>query len=660
MRRKEKILYALSGAILVFTLIAGVSYAYIKYETKEQGTNIVGTDCIKIEMQEMSDALSLQHAFPMTEETGKTTKPYEFKLINQCGTGVDYNIELEVEEVEEGNKIEPNNIAANVDDGAKVLLQDNVKVQNVEEEQERYKIGEGTLKPYSEVTHKVRIWLDESAGNDTQNKTFKSKVVIEATQNQVVIYSEEILHGADPVLVSNNKEANKIAMLSTNAIAEVEPTISDRLIPVTIDESNGTVTRADTTQEWYDYETKKWANAVILTDSATEPEVGAKIEEDQIESYFVWIPKYRYKLFNLTDYTTLTDSVTDKGPKTAIEIQFGLEDTIDDESNENYKQCKTPGTSGDKGQCNEGEWMTHPAFLAFPESKGFWVGKFETSNSNITSATEATKHNNDTESTNIIIKPNKYSWRNISLGNAFKTSKAYVSSLQSHMMKNTEWGAVAYLTNSIYGRCDKETKECTEVMLNNSSNYVTGVSAKIKPTSGWSTYKDYGVVTPEQDVENETEEFKGAYNYKTSSSNKASTTGNYSGIYDMSGGAWEYVAGYIDGQVGSSELTLTDVEEKYYDKYKNNTSSGDFSGRILGDATGEMGPFTQVKYDNINIRPIGSWFADEAWFVDSTSPWFARGGGYYDGLGAGFFASQIRLDASPDDFNGFRIVLSPQ
>ena len=42
-----------------------------------------------------------------------------------------------------------------------------------------------------------------------------------------------------------------------------DPVLKDPLIPVTID-SDGTVKKADLSSEWYDYETKQWANTVIL------------------------------------------------------------------------------------------------------------------------------------------------------------------------------------------------------------------------------------------------------------------------------------------------------------------------------------------------------------------------------------------------------------
>ncbi len=85
-----------------------------------------------------------------------------------------------------------------------------------------------------------------------------------------------------------------------------KPNLGDKLIPVTIAD-DGTVTYADVNTKWYDYCNKIWANAVFLIDNPSKTyQVGNTINEVDIESYFVWIPKYQYKLWNISN-TQLTD-----------------------------------------------------------------------------------------------------------------------------------------------------------------------------------------------------------------------------------------------------------------------------------------------------------------------------------------------------------------
>ena len=106
-------------------------------------------------------------------------------------------------------------------------------------------------------------------------------------------YSESLLNGADPVL-------------------------SEGLIPIVIDE-NGAVKKASLGSEWYNYSNKEWANAITLLDSTKVYADGETIPESAIESYFVWIPRYKYKIFNEGNYQTLTN--VEKKEQT-IEVVF--------------------------------------------------------------------------------------------------------------------------------------------------------------------------------------------------------------------------------------------------------------------------------------------------------------------------------------------------
>ena len=430
-------------------------------------------------------------------------------------------------------------------------------------------------------------------------------------------YSEDILNGADPVL-------------------------KEPLIAVTID-NNGTVKRADLSTEWYSYEKKNWANAVILIDESQNSnyQAGDTIPENVIESYFVWIPRYKYLIFDDGNYTSLTN--TENAVQT-IQVVFENKDT--------------PVSSG----TSVGSWLTHPAFTAF-DSNGMWVGKFEPSRN-------GGNGDNIRNGDAVQIKPNVSSWRNIQVANAFYTSYDYKRNLESHMMKNTEWGAVAYLQHSVYG-------SQASVRINNNSSYITGYAAN-EPTCGYTATNE------------ECNRYcnDGTCNTAYPNSILASTTGNITGIYDMSGGTWEYVMGVILDENGNpmsgknsiynsgfngtfgcptcdndtsglTELTngYSWPDSRYYDTYVYATVDEQYGRRILGDATGEMGPYGSVTYLT-QIRKVNSWYTDLAYFICLDSPWFVRGADYAHGLAAGIFAF-YRIVGNADNFSSFRIVLTP-
>jgi len=396
------------------------------------------------------------------------------------------------------------------------------------------------------------------------------------------------------VTVSKEKE------IVTKEPLPAEPVIKGDLIPVTI-LNDGTVKRADTTSEWYNYSNKEWANAIILIDKTQTYNVGDIIPESNIESYFVWIPRYKYKIFDEGTYTDVTE--LEEGKEQEIEIVF--------------EDKQTSPSIGSK----VGEWLTHPAFTNF-DVNGIWIGKFELGYKDATTTEGAQVNSNDV--TKVVVKPNVYSWRSNIVKNFFEVIYNYNRNLDSHMMKNTEWGAVAYLSHSKYGKNG-------EIVKNNYNGFKTGCgSATVVEGQNYSDICD---------------------GYNSANGLQASTTGNITGIYDMSGGAHEYVAGYRANTYGSSGFDTDSIaiyNSKYFDVYNEASDLKTYQYRILGDATAEMGPFA---------GNIGSWYGDNAYFVNSSSPWFFRGG-YSYGVYAGLFAFDKH---SGDVYHGLsaRVILAP-
>lgn len=188
---------------------------------------------------------------------------------------------------------------------------------------------------------------------------------------------------------------------------------------------------------------------------------------------------------------------------------------------------------------------------------GIWVGKFEASGS----------------SSKVTIIPNTASLRNIKVGDMFtacqRVKSTYDLSGDTHMMKNTEWGACSYLAESKYGR------NGTEIEMN-STNYTTGQG-----------------------------------NYVTYANQ--STTGNVYGIYDMNGTSWEGVAGVLDSKLSNgSNYNFTEINSKYYNAY----ASYNESKKIKGDGVYE----TSRTGSNST-----SWHQDYSNFVYSSYSVFARG-----------------------------------
>ena len=580
--KNKKVLIPVIASLVTVLVLSGVSYAYYSAKIKENN---------KTETVIKSNELNL--IFTGTSEiTANNMIPGDsftktFTVENTSNRAVDYNIYME----NITNEFNEDLVYTLEDETGSVISETPLPVTNKDKTylKTTISIEAKTTKTY---TLKITFKNTDEPQNDYQGKTFKGTLGID-TKKIEETYTEALLNGTDPVL-------------------------SDNLIPVTLAD-DGTVTKADTNTEWYKYEDKKWANAVILSDNTQTYNNGDIIPEANIESYFVWIPKYSYQIFNLGT----TDGYTSGKPTTSnakeIQIKFGTTNTNDNNENE----CTTPMTSGASGNCKVGDYMTSPAFISM-NTNGLWVAKFETTGS----------------TTNITVKPNQTSLRNLNVKTMFETAYNYKRDNDSHMMKNTEWGAVAYLSHSKYGIN-------TEVRINNNSNFITGYAAtdsadqsKVPGTYG----TDSSVTLP----------------YNTSTGYKASTTGNITGIYDMSGGTHEYTASLRNETYGSSGFdatTLKAYNSKYYDAYDDSSEVTTYSKRILGDATGEMGPFYLYQDADNNNRFHNSWYDDFSYFFDSSYPWLSRGGYYYNGELAGQFNFSYDHGGAIDSF-GLRLVLT--
>lgn len=429
-------------------------------------------------------------------------------------------------------------------------------------------------------------------------------------------------------IANNTVEINKSGMYAIKLVDKAEnqtiktekitlvnsPTLADGMIPVIFDETAQKWKQINVMDgDWYDYAEKKWAN-MMLSDGITLDSSGYVTK---MGSMFVWIPRYAYQI----------TSNYHKNQVGNIDIKFLQETTnlATDLTNINIEN-----TSG------QNKWNVHPAFSDGSitnyinggwkeEITGIWVAKFEASSSTPT----ANNGGGDNLSYNIKVLPNVASWRGISEENIFtkclsmnQAENIYGlnSTSYPHQMKNIEWGAVSYLTQSIYGKA-------SEPYINNSTTYITGNAA-----GGVSEVGVSGKVNE----------------YQTSNGQKASSTGNIYGIYDLSGGALERVAAYANtgsGNISNNANSLTTAEKYYVDVYTSNYA--DCVSRY-GDAIWET---------SSSATGTSSWNTDLSKFPSGDTPFFSRGGWSNNGGSAGLFAFYDDTTGSANSTYGFRPVI---
>ena len=313
--------------------------------------------------------------------------------------------------------------------------------------------------------------------------------------------------------------------------------------------------------DWYDYTAKKWANA-----------------KTSDGSMWVWIPRYAYSI--ISGYHSSSAGNID------IEFMKGL-------TNET-----STGRKSFDNVSGQGKWNVHPAFNYGQEVSGLWVAKFEASNSG----------------GKIKVEPGVQSWRSISVNDIYTNCLNYNKTLNSHMMKNDEWGAVAYLSKSKYGKN-------AEVTINDNSSYYTG----------------------------------GGSGNAYVTNVKQSTTGTVHGVYDMSGGSEEYVAAFLNNgnnaltNNGSSLVNGDAKTRNVYSKGDTDNQSNNYSANSekYGDAVYET---------STSGSGSKSWYGDSSYFSNTSGPFFRRGGSYSNGVTAGVFRF-YSANGGSNSYYSFRPVL---
>ncbi len=682
------------------------------------------------------------------------------------------NIGTEISALSETNKNKVANILNGISsDGFKFYNQTDLKELGVEKIDENVIINLNTKRIYSMVGIKYEgttyynqydlpngVQVVDYETLQTQGPDFtieKENYGLTVKVNITNIIYDEQINGSDiyygevtdsttnPVTVSFWQRANgtsfQVTKTATYAVKVVDknngqtiktvdvvtcnsPEITTGMVPVIYENGKWKKVQDNEIGKWYDYAEKKWAN-IMLSDGLVVNADGT-IDEDKMGSMFVWIPRYAY---------CITSGYQQEGTGT-IDIKF-LKNTTYLTTDE--KTTKMSDTAG------QGNWIVHSVFKDGSENNyteggwdkelaGFWVAKFEASgveNGNYVGNANATKNEQTqapTVSTAVRVVPNAISWRYITIGESQyrcrqmsgnTSNYGWASrSVDTHLIKNDEWGAVAYLCYSKYGSVPM-TNNCGQ---NNGHwyNMYTGAGP-------------YSI-----DNESTVYAYDANHAYNTEIGVKSSTTGNVYGIYDMAGGNWERVAGYLDngnyylGYYGKSTTdssiryfsetaetantaTLLD-NQKYWCKYevgeeeKNNaitvgsttltqwalwdnlkntteynaarlrmtaetynkmascrgigvnevaSSFGYYGAYVNSSGKNDWYWFTDAQQPNTKTVTYGrTWNSDLVLIGHSCGPFVGRGGYVNDGAGAGVFDSDITYGGSLDNC-GFRPAL---
>ena len=426
------------------------------------------------------------------------------------------------------------------------------------------------------------------------------------------------------------------------------PQLMDGMTGVYWDESGKeTEVNVDNQDNWYDYSKQEWANAVT------------KDNDGNITAYWVWIPRFAYKIESGC-YTRTAGKIS---------VKFLQGTSNKDENNTEISQTY-PEITGETMSA----YVVHPSFINGTnnhfmngewdkEIPGYWVAKYAAGFQECTQtiASDGTVIEPITNTANIkysdknytkntysanaigqdlktlpkmsypVFKPLTYVYNCISTGDAYTLSQEIKNGnnfyglnseqTDSHQMKNSEWGAVAYLTQSSYGR------NRTEIIMN--SKNLNNSSKNIYSVTGYAENVANGIA--------------------------ASSTNNKTGIFDLSGCVWERTASYISNgnaclsSYGQSYANTTEningyqtFNTKWATVYPYNSSSDtninnyNIYSEKKSTTFGFGDAILETSTSGANSTSWNEDFSES--FPYNNSPFFERGGHYGGNSNTGIFA----------------------
>ena len=176
---KDKKIIALIILVLISIIaLIGSSYALLTKSFKSEKLSMqVGT--LKIDFTD-GNIITMNNALPMTDEDGMNTTPYTFTITNSGNIDSYYTVSNEEELT---NTLDTSYLKMRLtsdngyDSGVK-------RVKDLGTETYRI-VDETSLAIGKSVTYKLYLWISSEAGNDIQDKVYKSKIVVSSTSNRV-------------------------------------------------------------------------------------------------------------------------------------------------------------------------------------------------------------------------------------------------------------------------------------------------------------------------------------------------------------------------------------------------------------------------------------------------------------------------------------------
>ena len=226
----------------ILILLIGVSYALWIILREQDTENKITSSCISIELESVTEEISLSNAIPLTDEDGMNTPPYTFTIKNTCTTFISYDV---IFLVDSESTLGTQYVDAVLDRNVIKTL-DQYESREIDN-QTGYILQSGNLSQADEITYNLRMWLDEevTVNDPVFNTSLKGKIRIEAKITNYSPIDQGFKTLADAMLV-NEYQSSTVEAAKQQIEAKQAPdfTKTAPIIEWTENHANGTVGRA--------------------------------------------------------------------------------------------------------------------------------------------------------------------------------------------------------------------------------------------------------------------------------------------------------------------------------------------------------------------------------------------------------------------------------
>ena len=459
---KNKILI-LVISLTVLIGVLGTSYSYLKAERyNTSGIDMTLSDMDVILLTDMTN-VTLEGSKPVEDATGVSNTPTTFQIQNIGDEKANYKVSL---------------------------IDSDIVVSTIPNHCMRYQLKRTNQSTSETVTLEINNLQDDGV---IDSGTIDAGVIYTYELVLWVGYGKSVSGNFAKVLYVEGRQAGSLDTSGANY-----PELLDNMIPVYYDKTSDTAgvwriadsTNQNETYKWFDYSDFMWANAVTVKENGTtsrsdylKAAPGTQVSDDDIVAMWVWIPRYKYTIFNGNNGVSTEQMIN-------VEFEHGIDktgtvtctDNILTATNSSSSETCVDNVNG--SIINGVSTYTHPAFsFGEEELTGFWISKFEASTDSTCLSTPSEANCNES-GLNIYSKPgvDSLSYQNISVlfanfremelynnihgfkqnesatsvfdGNGYVTGEISNdnNNIDTHMIKNMEWGAIAYLSYSNYGK----------------------------------------------------------------------------------------------------------------------------------------------------------------------------------------------------------------